>query len=455
LKTVPTLFANAALLDDGWRENVRLTIADGEIRHIQESAVADPDDERVDTILPGMPNGHSHAFQRAMAGRAERRHPSGDDFWAWRLTMYSLAERLNPEQLLAIATLAYMEMLEAGYTSVAEFHYLHNKRGGKPQVPAHLLAEVHSEAASMAGIRLTLIPTLYMANGFDGAALTEAQLRFTNTTESFLKLVDGIRSRETAHTTGLGIHSLRAVPADALRNVVNHANSEMPNAPVHIHIAEQQREVDECILSTGQRPVEWLLNHHDIDERWCLIHATHATAEELQGIAERRATIILCPTTEANLGDGVFNYSNFVPNGGQIGIGSDSQISINPWQELQLLEYSQRLTQRARYIAASDESPNTGRALFDAALRGGRVAVGKACDDLAEGKAADLIALNMSDPRLAGLACDELIDALIFANPRNPIDAVMVGGEWKTWSGQHTKHELIVSNFRDKLRMFE
>jgi formimidoylglutamate deiminase len=448
LPTLPTLHANAALLDDGWHTNVRLTITRGEIERIEISVEPDRDDQQTGAILPGIPNGHSHAFQRAMAGRAERRHENGEDFWTWRQSMFALAERMSPEPLLAIATLAYMEMLEAGYTSVAEFHYLHNNRGGKAYAPAHLLSQVHSEAARAAGIRLTLIPTLYMVNGFDGAQLTEPQLHFANSADSFLQLVEGIRGQEYGRAIGLGIHSLRAVPPAALRTVVDYASKALPKVPLHIHIAEQQSEVDACLLATGQRPIEWLLDHHDIDKNWCMIHATHATAEELRGIADRDATIILCPSTEANLGDGVFNYDEFVSNGGRIGIGSDSQVTINPWHELQLLEYSQRLIQQKRNIAAaSGKFHSTGRALLDAVLEGGRAAVGRVSDGLAEGKTADLIALNMQDPRLAGLMGNELLDALIFANPRNPIDAVMVGGEWKTRAGRHQQSEQIIADF--------
>ena len=449
------LHANAALLDDGWHTNVRLTVSDSEIRRVETSVESSPDDEPAGVILPGIPNGHSHAFQRAMAGRAERRHENGENFWTWREVMYAVTEHMNPERLLAIATLAYMEMLEAGYTSVAEFHYLHNLRGNKSCVPAHLLAEIHSQAATAAGIRLTLIPTLYMVGGFDGAPLNPAQEQFEHSTDSFLKLVEAISSQRSGYTTGLGIHSLRAVPAAALRAVSDYARSEMPDSPIHIHIAEQQREVDECILHTGQRPVEWLLDHHDIDKQWCMIHATHSTPNELQRIAESGATIILCPSTEANLGDGVFGFSNFVPSGGRIGIGSDSQITINPWHELQLLEYSQRLTQRQRNIAASPESPSTGRALLHAVLKGGCAATGRAPAGLSEGNPADLIVLNMDDSRLAGLANDALLDALIFANPRNPVDSVMVAGEWKIRAGEHPKSEQFVASFRKTSRIIE
>lgn len=450
-----TLFAKAALLDDGWRENVRLGLAGGRILSIGEATGPADTDEQVDTILPGIPNGHSHAFQRAMAGRAERRAALGDDFWGWRVAMYTLAERMNPDILLAIATMVYTEMLEAGYTSVAEFHYLHNRRGGHRYDPPELLADIHREAASAAGIRLTLIPSLYMAGGFDDAQLTPQQEHFANSADAFLELVDNIRSKPSNHSVGLGIHSLRAVPAAALRSVTDYAGNELPDCPIHIHIAEQQREVDECVLATGQRPIEWLLDHHDIDEHWCLIHATHATPDELQGIADRGATIILCPSTEANLGDGVFAYSDFVPKGGCIGIGSDSQVSVNPWQELQLLEYSQRLTEQKRNIAASGECAHTGHALLTAALAGGRVAVGHSSAGLAEGKAADLIALNVHDPRLAGLTGNELLDALIFANPRYPVDAVMVAGEWKTKAGRHPKSEQIRSSFENAMRMLQ
>jgi formimidoylglutamate deiminase len=450
---VHTIHAKSAYLDKGWCSDVRIVIGDdGLIQRVEKDTVADADQQHRGVILPGIANAHSHAFQRALAGRTESIAPAvnrvSSDFWSWRDAMYVLADRLDPDRLRAIAELVYLEMLETGYTSVAEFHYLHHATDGKPFTRLARLAEIHVEAAERVGIRLVLIPTLYVGGSFGTKTLASAQRRFANSTAMFLKLVEELRTSQAAGQVGIGLHSLRAVPERAVKEVVAFAQSEMPDAPIHIHIAEQHREVEECLAFTGQRPVDWLLNHCRIDKRWCLVHATHTTRSELADIAQSGATVVLCPTTEANLGDGVFRFVEFTRHGGRFAIGSDSQVSVDPWQELQLLEYSQRLTRHARNVAASGQEPHTGAALYQGALAGGRNSIRQLCGRIAEGWAADLLVLNTADPRLSGLEGDALLDSLIFANPKTPIDAVMVAGRWRVTSGRHEHRDRVITNFQ-------
>jgi formimidoylglutamate deiminase len=442
-----TVHAKSALLEQSWCSNVRIGIEAGVIRGIEKNVDPDPADRQLGVVLPGVPNAHSHAFQRALAGRTEYVVGSNDDFWTWRKAMYAVSERLDPEQLLAIAELAYMEMLEAGYTSVAEFHYLHHRSNGDSYDPVARLAEIHREAARNTGIRLTMIPTLYIGRTFGDRTLTPEQQRFGNSVDSFIGLMDEIRNNDAGKGIGIGLHSLRAVPQDAIETVTEYARTEIPSASIHVHIAEQQREVDDCIAFTGQRPVEWLFDHCDIDRRWCLVHATHVTPNELAAIAHREATVVLCPTTEANLGDGIFRFPEFISRGGQFAIGSDSHITIDPFQELQCLEYGQRLSRQARNVAATQSQPHSGASLFLSSLAGGRAAVGQDCGRIAEGCCADLIFVNTGDSRLSGLSEDELLDAMVFAAPRNPVEAVMVAGEWRVSDGRHACRNEISATF--------
>ena len=443
-----TLHAQSVLLDQTWRSNVRIGIDDGVIRSIVANVDGASTDEQVGVVLPGIPNAHSHAFQRALVGRTEFAKDADDNFWTWRNAMYALSEKLAPENLRAIAELLYMEMLEAGYTSVAEFHYLHHQPGGAAYDPATRLTDVLIEAAANTGIRLTIIPTLYLSRTFGDLELAPPQRRFANSAAAFIRLMDEIRKSSQAET-GIGLHSLRAVPPTAIETVSEYARTEIPSAPVHIHIAEQQREVDECLAFTGQGPVEWLLDHCDVDERWCLVHATHAAPEQLQAIADRGATVVLCPTTEANLGDGVFGFSDFAACGGQFALGSDSQVNVDPFEEMRLLEYGQRLTHCRRNIAATGKQAHTGAALFGACLAGGRTALGQHCGRIAAGYAADLIVVNTDDPRLMGFGEDELLDALIFAGPNSAVADVMVAGEWQVTAGRHARRAEILAAFRD------
>lgn len=447
-----TLHAQSALLQSGWHSDVRIVVDDdGSIRSIEPDRQRRHTDEACGVVLPGVPNGHSHAFQRVLAGRTEYASASEDDFWTWRNEMYAAAERIRPDNLLPIVEMVYAEMLEAGYTSVAEFHYLHHRSGGKYYDPVSRLADVHVEAAANTGIRLTLLPTLYAAGGFGAASLADRQRRFGNSAESFIELVESIRRQHPTCRVGIGLHSLRAVTPDDIDTVVAYAQSELPGAPVHIHIAEQEREVEDALAHTGRRPISWLLDHCPVGANWNLVHATHADADELAGVAAAGATVVLCPTTEANLGDGIFPWSEFQRHGGRFAIGSDSQATVDPLQELQLLEYGQRLAQQRRNVAATAERPHSGANLYKACLAGGRSAVGRDCGWLAEDGCADLVVVNDRDPRLAGSAEDGLLDAMIFVGARRPIDRVMVNGKWLVERGRHVDHRQIGAAYQTRV----
>jgi formimidoylglutamate deiminase len=351
------LFAPLALLPEGWRHDVAVDVdASGSISAVAVGADANGRDRLDGPIMPGMPNLHSHAFQRAMAGLTEHRGSDPqDDFWSWRQAMYGLALALTPEQIEATAALLYVEMLEAGYTAVAEFHYLHHAPDGRPYDDPAELSERIIAAATTTGIGLTHLPVMYVAGGFGSKPTTEAQRRFVNSPDRFLALVDTLCRRHGGKADvaiGIAPHSLRAAPPEALRDAVGAVDSAMP---VHIHIAEQTREVDDCLAWSGQRPIAWLLDHAPVDRRWCLVHATHADADEVRRAAATGAIAGLCPTTEANLGDGLFPAEDWLAASGGFGIGSDSHISVSPVEELRWLEYGRRLLARKRNrLTASD-----------------------------------------------------------------------------------------------------
>ena len=365
--------AKSALLVDGWADGVRLHVSDGTITAIEKGVSPAPGDDRRETVIPAMPNLHSHAFQRAMAGLAEVRGPAADSFWSWRTIMYRFALRMSPDDVEAVAAQLYMEMLEAGFGRVGEFHYLHNDIDGAPYADIAELAGRIAAASAETGIGLTLLPVFYAHSGFGGQKPGEGQRRFIHDPGSFGRLMEACAKTVSGLPGGvLGVapHSLRAVTAEELKAVLPMAGE----GPVHIHIAEQTKEVEDCIAATGLRPVEWLLDHMPVNERWCLIHATHMTADESSRMASSGAVAGLCPITEANLGDGVFDAPRFLEKGGLFGIGSDSNISISVAEELRLLEYSQRLMRRERNVLA-DSGGSTGRRLFDQAILGGNRAL--------------------------------------------------------------------------------
>ncbi|SFW17725.1 formimidoylglutamate deiminase [Luteibacter sp. UNCMF366Tsu5.1] len=398
-------------------------------------------------VLPGMPNLHSHAFQRAMAGLAERRGPGEDSFWTWRETMYAFAEAIDPDDMKAIATQLYVEMLKAGYTQVCEFHYLHHGPRGVPYADPAAMSLALIEAAKEAGIGLTLLPVLYMTGGFDGRPLTERQQRFRHDVGSFVSLLERLAPlQDDMFTLGIALHSLRAVPEDAMRSLL--ATGIARALPIHIHIAEQLGEVQDCLAVRGARPVEWLLDHADVDPRWTLIHATHLTAQETHRIAISGAVAGLCPTTEANLGDGLFPLAAFIDAGGAFGIGSDSHISVSPVEELRWLEYGQRLVTRHRNVAARSAEESVGTALWQRALNGGAKAAGADVGRLAKGARADLLVLDDTSALLAARGEAEVIDSFLFAGNTPLVRDVMVGGQWRVRDFTHAAEDAVAKAYR-------
>ncbi len=443
-----TLFAKQALLRCGWADSVRLEIVDGRVGSLTKDAVAAAGDERHAVLIPGMPNLHSHAFQRGMAGLAEVRGNTADSFWSWREVMYRFALSMSPEQAEAIAAQLYVEMLEAGFTRVGEFHYLHHDRDGRPYANVAEMAERIAAAARTTGIGLTLLPVFYAHSNFGGATPNEGQRRFVNDLNRFGILVE--KCRESVRVLNQGVvgiapHSLRAATPQELVELEKLAGA----GPVHIHIAEQVKEVEDCIAWAGRRPVEWLLANAPVDRRWCLIHATHMTDEETIGMARAGAVAGLCPVTEANLGDGTFSTPLFREHGGRFGIGSDSNVLIGVADELRQLEYSQRLAHRARNVIAAPGG-STGRALFDAALSGGTQALGAPPVAIEAGSAADLVSLDLSWPGLETTAHDGVLDAWIFAGRVKPKD-VWVAGRKVVADGRHTAREAVARRFREAM----
>jgi formimidoylglutamate deiminase len=444
------VFADSAFLPAGWARDVRLEITPVGDLATCAPGISDGAERLGGIVLPGMPNIHSHAFQRAMAGLTERAGGGEDSFWGWREIMYGFVGKIGPEDMQAIAAQLYVEMLKAGYTSVAEFHYLHHDRDGTPSGDRVTMSEAIVAAAAEAGIGLTLLPVLYQTGGFGRKPAGAGQLRFINSVDEILGMVEELRRRHRGAANlrvGLALHSLRAVPPDALSAAVAGLRALDAAAPVHIHIAEQVREVEECLQWSGQRPVEWLLDHAALDGRWCLVHATHVIPAETARLIETGAVVGLCPTTEANLGDGLFPFADFVGRG-HWGIGSDSHISVSPIEELRLLEYGQRLTLRERNIAGRPSQGSSGRALWAAATRHGAGATGRDVGTLAPGRRADLIVLDDDAPTLYGRRGDDLLDALVFAGNASPVRDVMVGGQWVVRDGKHLTEGEILTRFK-------
>jgi formimidoylglutamate deiminase len=475
------LFAEHLWTAAGWQRDVRVDDASG-------------GESRARFVLPGMPNLHSHAFQRAMAGLAEasaiipdREDQKAaihgrtlqlrqDNFWTWRETMYAFASTIGPDDLQAIAAQLYVEMLKAGYTQVCEFHYLHHAPDGKPYADPAAMSLALIEAAKEAGIGLTLLPVLYMTGGFDGRPLTDRQRRFGMDVQAYLRLVENLRALESPMLrVGIALHSLRAVPEAALREVLGWDSSQAsihgaPSSrhpasssvaardaiqgiaraqqlrPIHIHIAEQVGEVEECVALRGARPVRWLFDHADVDARWCLVHATHLDDGEVASIAKSAAVAGLCPTTEANLGDGLFPLAHYLDANGTLGIGSDSHISVSPVEELRWLEYGQRLVARKRNIAARTAGASVGESLWKAALKGGAQASGIA--PTGEGARADLLALDDQSPLLAARDEHNVLDSFLFAGNAPLVRDVMVNGDWVVRDFRHRNEERIGARYR-------
>ena len=446
-----TLHLAEALLPEGFARDVKLSVAAGVIMSVETGASPVEGAKRFAGIaLPGMPNLHSHAFQRGMAGLSEQRGAPEDSFWTWREVMYRFLDRLNPDDVQAIAAQAFVEMLEGGFTALAEFHYLHHDKDGRPYANIAAMAQAIASAAQETGLGLTLLPVLYRFGNFGQAPSVHGQRRFVNDRDAYQRLLEGsaaaIRDLPDARL-GVAPHSLRAVALDDL----GWAAALRPENPVHIHIAEQVAEVEASLKITGKRPVELLMDTIPLDGRWCLIHATHLTDAERDGIARSGAIAGLCPITEASLGDGIFDGIRYAQAGGAYGVGSDSNIQIDAGSELRLLEYSQRLRDRRRALFA-EEGVSTGLALWQAACAGGATACGRAIGRIAVGHRADFVTLDSDHPALVGRSGAEAVDSAIFAANALPLRDAVVGGRSVVVDGRHVARDSVRTRFAAVMR---
>jgi len=440
-----------ALLPGGWAEGVTIDVdADGIIASVTTGAAGGRG-----IAVPGVPNCHSHAFQRAMAGLTERAGPAGDSFWTWRELMYRFAQTIGPDELGAVAAQLCIEMLKGGYTSVAEFHYLHHAPGGTPYATPTELSDRVIGAARNVGLAITHLPVLYAFAGFGEEPPQDGQARFINNAESFLRIVSDLRDRyagDAGVRIGIAPHSLRATSEPLLREVLAGLDTMDRSAPVHIHIAEQVKEVDDCVAWSGARPVDWLMDHFDVAERWCLVHATHMDATETKRLASSGAVAGVCPTTEANLGDGLFPAREYLNAGGRLAVGSDSNVALSAAEELRLFEYGQRLATRERNVLAGAPDASTGRRLFDAITSGGAQALGINAGAIEVGRRADIVVLDAEHPALAHRDGDEILDSWIFASAGNPVRDVYVAGRKVIEDGHHAHEDEIASRFRFALK---
>ncbi|CAI2092820.1 formimidoylglutamate deiminase [Serratia fonticola] len=453
---MPAYFASRALLPTGWAHNVRLEVdAHGQL--VQVTPNADPDGclRLHGDVVPGMPNLHSHAFQRAMAGLAEVAGNPQDSFWTWRDLMYRLVQRLTPEQVGVIARQLYIEMLKGGYTQVAEFHYLHHTPEGKAYADRGEMTGRLSEAALQAGIGMTLLPVLYSYAGFGAQPAQAGQRRFIQSAESYLEQQQVIARQlagQPLQNQGLCFHSLRAVELGQMQQILAASDQALP---VHIHIAEQQKEVNDCLAWSGQRPVAWLYEHLPVDSRWCLVHATHLDREELEQLARSKAVAGLCPTTEANLGDGIFPGDSYLHHQGRWGIGSDSHVSLNVVEELRWFEYGQRLRDQRRNRLTTPEQPAVADVLYQQALRGGAQACGTAIGKLAVGYRADWLVLDGDDPYLASAPDASILNRWLFAGGKEQIRDVFVAGRQVIEQGRHALQQQSSAEFLQVLKTFQ
>ncbi len=438
--------AEYALLPTGVRQNVRIHVADRQIVGVAEGPVGDASEIKIKGLaLPGMANVHSHAFQRAMAGLAEWDAGGRDNFWSWREAMYRFAERLDPDSQLAIARFLYVEMLKAGYTAVGEFHYLHNQPGGSAYAPAPAMMDAIAQAANESGIALTLLPTLYMQGGVDGRPLSERQRRFGKSVDELLVMRSAMRGKPGVTQLGLALHSLRAVPSDAIRDAIAGVEA---TTPIHIHAAEQTGEVEETVAQLNARPVEYLLDTFGVDRRWCLVHSTHLSSGEIARLAQSGAVAGLCPNTEANLGDGIFPLESFLASNGRLAIGGDSHIGVDPAEELKAMEYSQRLALRRRNVAASAPQPHTAARLWSLAASGGAQALGLGAGAIAPGARADLVVIDTDHISLASRDGEQALDSYVFVAGKGAVRDVMVGGEWAVKNGHHWQEDAAAKDYR-------
>jgi formimidoylglutamate deiminase len=447
----------SVFLAQGWSDDALVTVSeDGFISAVEGAAPREElaTAQHIDGIVvPGMANAHSHAFQRAMAGNTEFSLSARDSFWTWRHAMYALANRVEPDDLHVLATQLFVEMLKSGYTSVAEFHYLHRQIGGMPYPTANPLWRAIGDAARSAGIALTFLPTLYQTSDFGGRALKPEQARFASDTDEFLRAVEEHRRADSAtQRTGVAFHSLRAVPLENLKRAAQRLRALDSCMPLHIHVAEQLLEVHACVRETGKRPVELLLETGLLDQHWCLVHATHATGKELAGIADSRAAVCVSISTEANLGDGLFDTTRFAKARGRLCVGSDSQSTVSPAEELRWLEYQQRLRKKRRAVLASKTEPHVGTRLWrDAALHGAE-AIGQPAGSIEVGRRADWLVLDAEHPSMVGAAAASALDHLLFAGGEAAIRDVMVAGRWVVKDRRHLVEDALRPRFAALMR---
>lgn len=456
------LYVENILLNDGWASNKTITIEQGLITAIDVGMIEGAEIAN-GAVIPGMVNCHSHAFQRAFAGFSEQGSEGQDSFWTWRKIMYQFLAQLTDVDAKNIAKQLYIEMLKMGYTRVAEFHYLHHDLDGSTynssttaenSASLATMAQAIFDAAKESGIGLTLLPVLYQHSGFGAKSPSDGQKRFINSTEQFNQLVSDcftLSEQYTNTNVGIAPHSLRAVDKTSLLSAVEHVRGLDNQAPIHIHISEQQKEVDDCLAHFGKRPVQWLLDNVELDKHWCLIHATHIDESERKGIIAKEAIAGICPTTEANLGDGIFPTTEFLAEKGTIAIGSDSHISVNPIEELRWLEYAQRLIKQQRAILATDEEASVGQNLWQQAAVGGAQSTNSNTGCLAIGKQADLLVLDKDKTKLFANANQHILDSMIFASQQNPVSDVMVHGVWQIKAQQHAEQEQASDNFANLL----
>src|SRR4051794_1346598 len=441
----------SALLPSGWANDVQVVITAGAIAEVTPGVAPASGDEHHDIALPGLASLHSHAFQRGMAGLAELRGDSTDTFWTWREAMYRFALAMTPDDVASVATLLYVEMLEQGFTRVGEFHYLHHDRDGSPYADLAEMASRIAQAAEASGIALTLLPSFYAHGSFGGAAPHDGQRRFICTVDQFAAVMSASRKairKLPGANIGIAPHSLRAVTPDELAAIIPLADG----GPVHIHAAEQVGEVEDCVAWSGRRPVQWLLEHTPVDQRWCLIHATHMTNEEVGAFARNGAVAGLCPVTEASLADGIFPGREFLDAGGSFGVGTDSNVLVGVTDELRQLEYGQRLKHRERNVLSGGAGASTGRTLFDHAVAGGAQALAQATVGIAPGARADIVTLDASHPSLAGRSRDAIIDGWIFATGSSAIDCVWAGGNKVVEGGRHRLRQTARERFNASVR---
>lgn len=446
-----SLHFTQALLADGWSHNVRVSIdKNGTISNIEK----DISGANQGCLLPGIANLHSHAHQRAMAGLAERAGNTDDSFWTWRKIMYQFLQTIQPEHLHAIASQLYVEMLKSGYTRIAEFQYLHHQPNGQHyDNPAEISLQT-MQAAIDTGIGITNLPVHYQFGGFGEQPLGQQQQRFNNDPELFLRIVENLQQASKDNesiVTGMAAHSLRAVGKEGFSSILSSLHKDS-TLPIHIHIAEQTKEVEDCITWSGLRPVDYLLKNFNVDKHWCLIHATHMTENETKAVAESGAVVGICPATEGNLGDGFFNAVEYLNANGQFGIGSDSHISVSPTEELRWLEYGQRLVHHSRNVLAGGSDKSTGRTLFDKTTAGGAQACGHNSGVIAVGKRADFVVLDTDHPLLYERSGDELLDSWIFSGNNNTVRDVYVGGKHIIKDGQHEQQSEIAERFKSTLK---